>query len=183
MAQLTFRGTFQASVVSYASEITPVALRGYLTVSPQIVAQLTSDLRQLVLDYWPIPRRRYPQSHGQPYRRVGLPNPLCHSMGLANSPHRPHPLCSRVTMVPRSSWQNRRSRAIRSENPEERLQSRPLGDRSDDGQDQRARIIRIRRSLVLGLLQGYRSSKDRDRLCLVGCAESRWVSLGGVFDR
>ena len=37
-------GVFQASVVSYASEITPVALRGYLTVSRNHVQTIVERL-------------------------------------------------------------------------------------------------------------------------------------------
>ena len=66
-------GTFQASVVSYASEITPVALRGYLTVSGGGELLLTTtDLCQPMLDYWTIPCCGSAQGHGGQDRRVGV---------------------------------------------------------------------------------------------------------------
>lgn len=138
--RLIDRGTFQASVVAYASEITPVPLRGFLTVSsPVCNVNLVAhgpDLRQSMLDHRTVPCRWSLEGNGQSYRRVGLPDPICNPMDLAHSPDRPHPLCARVALVSRPSWSTGRSGSFGFSDSEERIQGRSDGCGGDDGENQ-----------------------------------------------
>lgn len=84
-------GMFQTITITYASEVCPVALRGYLTTYINFCWGLGQFLGIAVIynmldrtDEW------------------GLSHPLCSAVDVASAPLHRHLLCSRVSVVARS---------------------------------------------------------------------------------
>jgi SP family general alpha glucoside:H+ symporter-like MFS transporter len=107
-------GVFATMAPAYASEVCPLALRGYLTVYVNLcwarnfyvrtVYETCTDFVHLHLGFWPTHLGWSTVSILRQYHTVGVPNTVCHSMGMAFAS-----LCdpldgTRISMAPRTHW-------------------------------------------------------------------------------